>query len=1095
MANKSFSWKPWHDVVKLREDLLNGDLGLHQFAADLYEVLMQRGKNPIYENVDSFFALTFPAANLRKLVGDVLQRLAGETEKAVHMLSLTYGGGKTHTLITLTHLVRDPAILPNVPSVEEFKAAAKVEKIPKARVAALCFDKIDTKLGLEVKSPQGEVRRLLYPWSILAWQIAGREGFEVVNGSGEERADSPSEDPLEKLLDPAMRDGLPLLLLMDEILMYVCSMVQDLAAWQNNLLKFFQVLTQAVTKAKQCCLVASMLSSSIKDNTDLGLTLEADLQKIFGREKQTSVVTISKDEVAEILRRRFFTPESISDPSVFRVHVQKTLQNIAIVDEYTKTHMTELEKVYASSYPFHPELSDVFYAKWNSLPTFQRTRGLLRIFALALRDAVNWDNSPMIGPSVFLPKLDKAGLPEATQDLVSIADSAVTTLSESKSAWGSIIDTELSIARKADSAFGLKFRETEQAVISVFLHSQPIGRDCPTNTLWPMIGMCGPQKIDIEKALQAWASTSFWLDDKFSSANDIPEKWVLGNKPNLNQMHASEKAKLDESTKKKLLIDHFRKEKFFTRDIDKDISVHTLPKSPADVPDDGKFHYILLGPDAACSSSKPTDLATKFLKERDHADKPRIHRNAVILLTPSKDGIDVAIERMADVLAWKKVNDELQKQEGTDQARLSTLTTYQNTANKKLAEAIRQAWCMAVTLNAAGEPEAFKLNISDANPPFQAIKADQRSRVKSASINPEALLPDGPYDIWKNKDMDSEGFPVKNLLGMFTKRTDMPKMLSLEPIRNTLRDGCKDGLFVLKLPRPNGTARTWWMFEPDDKTLADPEMEIWLPETTSLESIAPKLLLPGSSLGLWSSEESEISITKIFELFSGQKTIPITRNECTEEILVPKASREVICSAIADVVEQGKLWLLDGSTSLWQEKVPTDSLTDAATLRLPPEAINGFELTPTNLPEAWQDQTSTSIQNIAQAISAKKDIKLPWPVIKNAVNAAINTKCLEIDSTSGKLPSSYDESANVQIRIPEVDPTIKVKISTIDLPSDRLITLSDLSQKILQWEAEYDISFSFEIEVYINKKINKDDIDKLHIALEKFNNGVPIDEI
>jgi len=61
-------WTPWHEVVKLREDLRSGELPLHMFAADLYEVLMQSGKRPIYEDPGKFFALTFPAYNLRRLV-------------------------------------------------------------------------------------------------------------------------------------------------------------------------------------------------------------------------------------------------------------------------------------------------------------------------------------------------------------------------------------------------------------------------------------------------------------------------------------------------------------------------------------------------------------------------------------------------------------------------------------------------------------------------------------------------------------------------------------------------------------------------------------------------------------------------------------------------------------------------------------------------------------------------------------------------------------------------------------------------------------------------------------------------------------------
>src|SRR4051794_25341855 len=104
-------WKPWHEVVRLRHDLRSGELALHMFAADLYEVMMQNGKRPIYEKFDDFFALTYPTHNLRSLVREVVLRLDGRNDKAVRQLELTYGGGKTHTLITMRHLVHDPVRL------------------------------------------------------------------------------------------------------------------------------------------------------------------------------------------------------------------------------------------------------------------------------------------------------------------------------------------------------------------------------------------------------------------------------------------------------------------------------------------------------------------------------------------------------------------------------------------------------------------------------------------------------------------------------------------------------------------------------------------------------------------------------------------------------------------------------------------------------------------------------------------------------------------------------------------------------------------------------------------------------------------------
>ena len=138
--------KPWHEVVELRDDLKTGELTLSMFAADLHDVVMQEGHRRAYEDPAEFFALTFPTYNLRELVKDVCLRLAGRSDKAYRSVSVNYGGGKTHALITLRHLVHDPDSLPDLPSIREFENHIGF-KPPKARIAALCFDKIDMEKG------------------------------------------------------------------------------------------------------------------------------------------------------------------------------------------------------------------------------------------------------------------------------------------------------------------------------------------------------------------------------------------------------------------------------------------------------------------------------------------------------------------------------------------------------------------------------------------------------------------------------------------------------------------------------------------------------------------------------------------------------------------------------------------------------------------------------------------------------------------------------------------------------------------------------------------------------------------------------------
>ncbi|MFQ5745173.1 MAG: hypothetical protein ACE5HV_16565, partial [Acidobacteriota bacterium] len=52
-------------------------------------------------------------------------------------------------------------------------------------------------------------------------------------------------------------------------------------------------------------------------------------------------------------------------------------------------------------------------SKWTNLEGFQRTRGILRTVALALRDAETWDDAPLIGVNVFLAEPAVDGISEA----------------------------------------------------------------------------------------------------------------------------------------------------------------------------------------------------------------------------------------------------------------------------------------------------------------------------------------------------------------------------------------------------------------------------------------------------------------------------------------------------------------------------------------------------------------------------------------------------------------------------------------------------------------------------------------------------------
>ena len=1082
-------WKPWHEVVKLRDDLRSGDLPLHLFAADLYEVMMQNGKRPIYEKPEHFFALTFPTHNLRNLVRDVVLRLAGKNDKAVRQLELTYGGGKTHTLITLRHMAFDPAALPDLPAVHEFVESIGIAP-PKARVTALCFDKLDVEKGMDVRSPEGKVRRLKHPWSVLAYQIAGDEGLKLLNAEGkaEERETAPAENTLTDLLELPLKEKLGVLILIDEVLMYAREKVSQDKAWRDRLINFFQYLTQAATKVDRCCIVASLLATDPKKSgDDFGRRLLGDLYDIFRREKEEGVEPVVKEDVAEVLRRRFFTPESIKDQAAFKQHVIAALKGIQAVDEQMAKQGAAAEERFLKSFPFHPDLTEVFYGKWTQLNRFQRTRGVLRTFALALREAEKWDTNPVVGPAVFLNAPGDMTLSEAARELVTVADTEEH--EGKKTAWTGIIDSELGQARRIQNeSVGLKMREIEQAVMATFLHSQPIGQAARTRDLVLLIGASRPDKIELEKGLVRWARNSYWLDDTHLPEKDdqIPGTWRLGNRPNLNQMQAAAAAQISDDVVKARLLDEIGKAKLLTSGASAlGVRVHTLPTKPKDIEDDGLFHYAVLPPSAASDSGKPSAEAKRYLDETTGPEKPRVFRNSVLLLAASRDGLEVAQSRVRDYLAWEKVKDDLtprneeeKKQKASvDVARIQTLAINIDKARGRVPDAIRQAYCIVVTVSDKDEVQAFKITVTD-EAHFETIKNDARSRVQDTAITAEALLPDGPYNLWKGGETSRR---VKDLAGAFAQLPHLPKMLKAQAIVDTLVGGCVQGTFVLKLMRPDRTFRSWWRSQPDEAALADPALELVLPEAAELGDIPADLLAPKVLPSLWPGDE--IAVQAVLDYFGGKTVVQVDKGGYQEPVPIPKASADVVNAAIGEAVEAGRVWLLSGPASLLAEPIPTGVLAPSAKLRTPPAPIPAAAILPENLPAAWKDGSTTAL-TIATGLSQQVGSTLPWKTVRDTIGGSLQARFIALTDDSAPWPCDLPAAQTVRIMVAASDAgggsgggdgsgggsggaQGKMLVASAEFEPSEIQDLADLVPQLLEFKAKARLPLRFHVRLEV----------------------------
>jgi hypothetical protein len=1083
------TWTPWHQVVQIRDDLKSGELSMSTFAADLYDVVMKKGQRPVYEDPAEFFALTYPTYNLRELAKDVVTRLAGKNDKAVRQLELTYGGGKTHTLITLFHLVENPATLPNLPSVEEFVNHIGMRP-PQARIAVLAFDKLDVEKGMEVRGPDGKTRWLKNPWSVMAYQLAGADGLKLLHAEGKdaERESAPAENLLAELLGLPGKQDLSTLILIDEVLMYAREKVGMDSSWRSKIVNFFQYLTQAATKVDRCAIVASLLATDPAKSDTLGKELMSEMYAIFRREREEGVQPVLKEDVAEVLRRRFFKPDSIRDREAFRPHVVAALKGIADLDDQTRKDGNIAEARFLLSYPFHPDLTEVFYTKWTSLEGFQRTRGILRTFALALRDSEKWDQSPLVGANAFLGEPDAGGISEAARELTSVAASEQ--YEGKRQEWTAILEGELGKARDIQSeSAGLSFREIEQAVFATFLHSQPIGQKAFTRDLMLVLGHTRPDKIELEKALLRWTEVSWFLDEEYIVDSDsggrrqLPALWRLGSKPNLRQMHHDASLRVSPDLVDARLLEDIGKCKPLTAGASAaGARVHSLPEKPSYIDDDGEFRFGVLGPKAASDSGKPSAEAARFIDETTGADRPRVYRNAVVLAVPSRDGLEAARKWIRDYLGWEEVRSQLKDHE-VDPIREATLSANLDKTRKSIPEAIQHAYSIVVTVSEKDEVQAFKVTVQN-GALFATIKEDKRSRIQDTAVSAEALLPDGPYNLWHEGETARR---VKDLVNAFAQFSRLPKMLNRKAILDTLVAGSVEGRFVLRLTRPDKSVKTYWREAPDEAALKEPGLEVVLAEAAELSQLPSPLLVPTALPQLWAGQE--VSVQQVREYFAGGHVVKIAREGYEEPIVIPKAERSLIEEAIQEAVRDGRLWLTSGPSSVLGEEIPAGILSDQALLHAPPPPIAAADLLPENLPDAWQQGAATAL-GISNALSNKAEKVLPWLTVRRAIDGALSGRLLE--RVEGQWPCEYANAQSIGLRVPAERPEVPpppplprpgVRVAEAELRPNEIQDLADSIGELIEAAAGHELRFRLRIELDGADSLSDEAVEKISSVL------------
>ena len=365
-------------ACKPRKEVLEGELDDAIFAADFGQ-LIDGGAPKVYGHAETFFRNTEPTPDLKAVCTAVFKSLADKKEAGqLIRLSTGFGGGKTHTLMALWHLAQNVS-----------KLTLGTELVPAAgRPKSVTVVAIDaSKGGIPIFATHGATKTNSLQGE-LAFIIGGLPALKSL-GPADHHEASPDEAFITKLLGDD-----PILILLDELVIYMAGLS---ATGQGNFMSFLGKLISVISKRKQAVLVitdpgqqAAYAGVSAQLAAAIGAA-SVKLEDIFGR-KMTDFDPVGK-QAARVIARRLFDkidPDAAAQASANYHQLYERVRE-ARPDLLPATALSaDYAQRIQECYPFHPRLIDTAKERLGPLPEFQRSRGVLRLFARIIREV--WNN-------------------------------------------------------------------------------------------------------------------------------------------------------------------------------------------------------------------------------------------------------------------------------------------------------------------------------------------------------------------------------------------------------------------------------------------------------------------------------------------------------------------------------------------------------------------------------------------------------------------------------------------------------------------------------------------------------------------------------
>jgi len=645
----------WWNIATPRKEICDGTFNESSFAVDIAEVV--KGTAPQeYLDPRLFFAKTYLTSGLQKLICNVLSCITNSIGDKVIQLQTPFGGGKTHSLLAIYHLVKSFHEVNHLPQIQSL---ANNLSIPHTKVAVF--------LGTEADVINGKT-----PWGEIAEQLGC---YHLIKDHDQKRI-APGKEILREII----KQSGSVLILIDELLAYITKaneLEKQEKIAQGQTLVFLQEITEVIAASSNSVLILTLPKSDLEKFDEAATRALSQLEKVSGR-VESIYVPVDGIEIYEVVRKRLF--DNIGDinqhkqtaETYFRLYQQ--LGNDVPSEVKELSYRTKIEQ----AYPFHPELIDILYERWGSFPKFQRTRGVLRLLAEVIKDIYKKGADPLIQSSqinLANPILKR----ELIKHIGDPFDSIITS---------DIMGKSQQIDRDMGSEYE-KYNIASKLATGVFFYSFSGSDRRGVNLSWLRIALLNdniPAMI-IGDAIAKLADNLWYFHEE-------KRLYSFKNEPNLNRVIVDREQLIDDeqiTDKLRELIKAQPKGKFFETHI---------WKESQDIPDHTKFKLVILHP----NYKKGDQETEQFTQELFSNTSFRVYKNTVFLVIVDANSYVTLETRLKRYLALSAITED---QDLKKNLSLSSKTDLQNKlkqAEKDIVDGLiaayrHLAWCGQNTID------------------------------------------------------------------------------------------------------------------------------------------------------------------------------------------------------------------------------------------------------------------------------------------------------------------------------------------------------------------------------------------------------------